>query len=749
MAKRIDEDKLKAIISREIADAKLFYRTDIEKDQRRALNYYEGRMTDTPSEEGWSSVVSRDVSDVIGWVLPGIVRVFTASDRIVDYQPMEPGDEEFTEQASDTINYDFWVTNPGYRILWDATHDSLLLGDGIVKTWWDDTKCYKTSVHSGLTAEQIAMLTENEDVEIVEQTEGEGYEDYVEGEPMAGPDGQMMPGEPQLVNIPTYDVKIKRVTSYGTLRFKAIERGNFFIDRDATTIEEARFCSQRDPRVTRSELLRMGFDKEKVQSIPRYDGSPDSNQDELTRDDTEPGLVDAPDEATEFVELHESYLQMDVNGDGIAETIRAYYAGNGGAGVLLEWEECDEEKPFDQIPCTPVPHRFSSDSLAGEVMDIQQIKTVLLRQGLNNTYQVNVPRMQIESDGVENMDEVINPTIGGVIIRKTGTLPIEPFVIPSILPNVLEATAAMDRIIEWRTGISRSTAALDPEALQNQTATASQLQHDSAYSQIELIARNQSELGWKKVFSKALRLTVKHQDKQRTIRLRDEWVNVDPRHWNSEMDAVVNTGLGTGSRDRDLMMLQQVSMQQEKLALAMQQTGMSELAIDMLDKIVKTSVKGAEAAGLRNAADYFPDLTEEVLTGLKEQAKAAQGQEDPKIALEREKSEADMQMKQAEMQMKAQMAQQAAQLDMQKAQASNELEKQKMQMEFALKREQLVAELNLKREQLNAELQMAQQQWQAEFQLQREQAAAGIHIQAKTAEAKAKSSNVRAGGKPG
>lgn len=737
MAKRIDEDKLKAIISREIADAKLFYRTDIEKDQRRALNYYEGRMTDTPSEEGWSSVVSRDVSDVIGWVLPGIVRVFTASDRIVDYQPMEPGDEEFTEQASDTINYDFWVTNPGYRILWDATHDSLLLGDGIVKTWWDDTKCYKTSVHSGLTAEQIAMLTENEDVEIVEQTQGEGYEDYVEGEPMAGPDGQMTPGEPQLVSIPTFDVKIKRVTSYGTLRFKAIERGNFFIDRDATTIEESRFCSQRDPRITRSELLRMGFDKEKVKSIPRYDGSPDNNQDELTRDDTEPGLVDAPDEATEFVELHESYLQMDVNGDGVAETIRTYYAGNGGSGVLLEWEECDEETPFDQIPCTPVPHRFSSDSLAGEVMDIQQIKTVLLRQGLNNTYQVNVPRMQIESDGVENMDEVINPTIGGVIIRKAGTLPIEPFVIPSILPNVLEATAAMDRIIEWRTGISRSTAALDPEALQNQTATASQLQHDSAYSQIELIARNQSELGWKKVFSKALRLTVKHQDKQRTIRLRDEWVNVDPRHWNSEMDAVVNTGLGTGSRDRDLMMLQQVSLQQEKLALAMQQTGMSELAIDMLDKIVKTSVKGAEAAGLRNAADYFPDLTEDVLAGLKEQAKAAAEQPSPEEKAAQAKIDADKEIKIEQARTAAQKDQLEAQRKSQQAQIDAQLEEKRMNQEFALKQWQLGREFELK-------------EWQISRELQLKTEIAAIQAANKTNESNAKvSSSVHVGGKPG
>jgi hypothetical protein len=734
MAKRIDEDRLKAIISREIADAKLFYRTDAEKDHRRALDYYDGKMTDTPPEEGWSSVVSRDTSDVIGWVLPGIVRVFTASDRIVDYQPMQPGDEDFTDQASDTINYDFWVTNPGYRVLWDATHDSLLLGDGIVKTWWDDTKCYKTSVHSGLTAEQLALLTEAEDVEIVEQKPGEPFTDIVPPEM----EGQ----EPQQIEVPTFDIKLKRVTSYGQLKFKAIARGDFFIDRDATCIEEARFVSQRDTHTTRSELIRMGFDKDKVLSIPKYDGAPDSDQDRLIRDDYEPGLIDAPDDSTEYIELHEAYLKLDVNGDGIAETVRAYYAGNSGSGVLLEWEEYDDEVPFDQIPCQPVPHRFNSDALSGETMDIQQIKTVLLRQGLNNTYQVNNPQKVVVEDQIINMDEVINPTVGGAIITKTATDQIMYNVVPSILPNVLEAVGAMDRIIEMRTGVSRSTMALDPEALQNQTATASQNQRDAAYSQVELIARNMSELGWKKVFSKALRITVKHQDRARTIRLRDKWVEVDPRYWNAGMDAVVNTGLGTGSRDRDLMMLQQVSMQQEKIGLAMQQFGMSAQAIDMLDKVIKTSVKAAEAAGLRNAADYFPDMDEETIQQLKQQAEAAAGQEPPEIQLERQKAEADMQMKQKQ-------AEQSAQIDLQKMQADNALKREQMMLEHKLKQEQLAGELQMKAQQLNAELAMAQRQWEAEFALQREQAAAGIHIQAKTAEAKVKSSNVRPGGKPG
>jgi hypothetical protein len=95
-------------------------------------------MTDTPSMAGRSSVVSKDVADTIGWMLPGIIRVFTASDRMAIYEPAKPGDEEFAKQATDYANYVFLKDNPGYRIMWDATHDSLTLGNGIVKHWWDD-----------------------------------------------------------------------------------------------------------------------------------------------------------------------------------------------------------------------------------------------------------------------------------------------------------------------------------------------------------------------------------------------------------------------------------------------------------------------------------------------------------------------------------------------------------------------------------------------------------------------------------
>jgi hypothetical protein len=736
--KKMDEQELKALVAAEIRDADLYLSSEAVSDRVRAMNYYNGTMPDTPHQDGWSEFKSRDVADVIGWVLPGVIRVFTASDRMVDYQPEQPGDEEFTDEASDYANFVFWRDNPGYRILWDATHDSLLLADGIVKSYWDDSEQCEYSVHSGLTAEAVAILTEDPDVEIISQADGEPLIDMaMDVDPTTGEQVQTQ------VSIPTYNLKIKHTTSRGRIKIVAVEPENFLIDRTAISIADARFCCHRNPHTTRSDLIEMGFDKAVVDALPRFNFSYNRLSGEANaRDPQQLGFANG-DKSMDRIELFECYMKVDINGDGIAETVLCYYAGDMGAGELLDWEVWDDEYPFSQIPCQPVPHRFISQSLSGEVMDVQQIKTTLFRQMLNNTYQVNNPQKVVESGSIINMDELVNPSIGGVLIKKANSAPVQFNVTPSIMAEALGAIDAMDKVTEMRTGVSRATMALDPQTLQNQTATANQNQRDSAYSQIELIARNQAELGWKDVFSKILKLIVKHQDQPRMIRLRDKWVKIDPRYWNSTMDATINVGLGTGSRDRDMSMLNNILTMQIAALDRFQAAGMSQQALEMLPKIRKTMVKIVEAAGIKNADSFFIDIPDDQLVEIARQAQERARQPPPEVQMQQAKLQADVQKSQADLQLKQQdqqatlqmsaMHNQATiQLQREKQQQDAELQMQKMQMDYSLKQQQIEAEINLKRDQLAAELQ-----------LKRELAAMGQQSGTQV------SSDVRPGGDPG
>ena len=129
---KLDEDSLKALLSAEIRSAIAYDDSELSSRRARAMEYYRGEMNDTPSMSGRSSVTSRDIADTIGWMLPGIIRVFTASDQMAIAEPVKPSDEDVAEQATDYLNHIFWKDNPGYRVLWDATHDSLLQGNGIV-----------------------------------------------------------------------------------------------------------------------------------------------------------------------------------------------------------------------------------------------------------------------------------------------------------------------------------------------------------------------------------------------------------------------------------------------------------------------------------------------------------------------------------------------------------------------------------------------------------------------------------------
>lgn len=656
----MDETEIKALIAEEIRAANNFNDSEMVSKRVTALEYHRGEMNDTPSLPGRSKVVSRDVADTISWIVPGIIRVFDASDRMAQYEPEKENDEEGAKQATDYINFVFNKDNPGYRVLWEATQDALLLGNGVIKHYWDATEKCEYSQHTGMTAEQIAQLQQEQGVEITAASKGEPQlvQDPMSGQPM---------------EVETYDIKVKRTDKTGKLCVECIEPENFLMDGNARTIEEARFTAHRDPNMTRSNLIKMGFDADLVAKLPAYH-SVLTNQEDTARDTKVFYRAnDVGAESETLIELYECYVKCDVDGDGESETVRAYYAGSGGAGELLDWEVWDDDVPFSDIPCEPVAHRWDARSIADKTIDIQRINTVLERQFLDNHYAVGLPMQEAEEGSVINPEMLVAPKFGGIVWKKKGSLPIVPQVIPYIGDKLLMGLEYMSQKLEKRTGVSRASMALDPETLQNQSATANQNQKDASYSQIELIARNMAELGWRRVFRQILRLVVKHQDRPRTIRLRDKWVEMDPRYWNANMDVTINVGLGTGSRDRDMAMLTNTLQIQMGWIDRYTAAGLFEQALDMVGRAMKTAQKLAESAGLHNPDEYFPTIGEEDLAKMGEAIKQKMSQPPIELQLEQAKGQTQKEVAandaQVQAQLKAQELQMTAAADQRKSQA--------------------------------------------------------------------------------
>jgi hypothetical protein len=612
-----------------------------------------------PPEANRSKVVSRDVADAIGWYMPEIMRVFTASGRMFVAEAVEPEDVDYADQVSDALNYVFWKDNFGYGNVYDGTWGSLLHGDGIVKTFFDDTPVFgPAKLHEGLTEDQLAMLAGDDRVEVLAKTERDG----------------MMPDE-YGIDTPAklYDVKLRIKKADGKFTITVIPREDFLMDADAITTEDAAFKDHWQ-RKTRSDLVAMGYDKDTVWAIP-----------EAARNDTPEAQArrifnsgdSSTDKSMELVDYHECYVRVDVDGDGEAELIRACYGGPGGTakGSLLDWEVWEDEDPFDNIPCEPIPHRFGARSLADEEFDVQDVKTVLRRQLLNNTYWVNNPQRFVAGK-IKNPDQLDNPTFGGTVFGDQGTT-ITELPVPYIGDKTLLAIRDMDEVSARRTGINGQSMALDPEVLQNQSATANQNAMNASRSQPELVARNMAEYGWSKVGEKLLRLMHAHAAKQkaadpenyapRTILVKGKPVQIDPATWNPDMHVNVNTGLGTGSRDKDAMTLGRTLQNQLLLAERLAMAGNMQDAIAMLPKIVATMKKIDEAAGIRDPEEFYPEFTEERLAEL--QQMAAQPKPNPKIEEIQATGEVQKGLKEVDAQVSMQQAELKAQGDVVKNQA--------------------------------------------------------------------------------
>ena len=716
------EQELKSLLDDAIRSARNYDVTELSDKRTKAIEYYFGTMDDTPSLPNRSSVVSKDVSTVIGWMLPAIMRVFTASGRMVDIQPKKPEDEDKARQAEDYLNYIMMEQNEGYKNLYNAVHDGLLHGDGILKVWWDDAEESEVTYHTDLSQEQLAMAINQPGIEILTQEAKE--------------DTQETPQGP--VDVTTYDVKLKRVDKSGRIRVISVAPEDFLLDKQATTIDESRFCAHRE-EVTRSDLVEMGFDRDIIDMLPT-DGVYNYESEQIVRDEDSIDLTDVADESVQLIELFECYVKVDIDDDGIAETVRAFYAGNNGAGELLDWEVYEDEYPFVSLPCEPVPHRFDSLSISDSTMDLQRIKTVLTRQMLDNVYAHNNPQTEVEQGSVLNPESITSPQFGQPIWRKRGSQPLAYKTTPFVADKALLAIKAMDEEMERRTGVSRQTMALDPDALQNQTATAIQATKSASTSKVELVARNMAELGLKQLFTKMLKLVVKHQKKAEVISLRGNWVEMDPRTWNANMTCTVNVGLGTGSRDDDLKALQATLAIQTNMMKALKEEGLQQQAIEMIPKIIKTSTLIGEAAGLRNSHQHFPTVSPQTMQSVMQQVqkKAQEPTPDEKklqatMQMEQQKMQMESQLKQADQKMKleieqakitAQTSREEAQMnaDIQVHQHEAELKAQYQEKEIAAKveRDKLDHEINLKKvemdqQELLAKVQMDQDQLELDY----------------------------------
>jgi hypothetical protein len=649
------DDELQGIVGKEIEDAIDYIDNWISPMRATATQYYRGDPFGN-EEEGRSQVVSMDVRDTVQAIMPSLMRIFHGTDRTVEFVPQGPEDVASASQATDYANFIINRDNNGFLEMHSAFMDALVRKVGIIKVYWDDQTKFETYDMSGLDDASLNALMSDPDVEI----------EITASTPVGEPMMDEMTG---MIMEPPMEHSIRATYTHpdGRVKVEAVPPEEFLISREAKSVEQADYVAHRRI-VTVSELVAMGYDYDEVSKLGSAHEDMSTNVERYTRNKALSNeMNERNDPAMKKVLYVENYIKVDYDGDGIAELRKICTAGDG--NKILMNEPCTMA-PFATMCPDPEAHDFFGHSVAETVMDIQRIKSSIMRNTLDSLAMSIHPRIAV-TEGMVNMDDVMSTEVGA-IIRQRSAGQVQPLSMPFVGREAFPVLQYMDQVKEARTGISRASAGLDANALQSSTATAVAATVSAAQQHIELIARIFAETGVKRMYQLVLHLITTHQDRERMVRLSNEFVPIDPRAFDSNMDVTINVALGRGSDTERMMMLRQIGeMQKEAMATMGPQNPLTDI-----NKLSNTLKAMTELAGFKDTSQFWAD--------------PAQFQPPPA----QDKPDINEQLIQVQIQQ--------IQADMQKKAAELQLGREKMIMDDDRKRDELEAELYVKAEEMQA-----------------------------------------------
>jgi len=570
------DENLDSVVRLAIEDAVDFIDNTMSPRRAEAADYYEGAPLGN-EQEGRSQAQTMDVRDVVQSMLPSLMRIFCGSEKVVEYAPRGPEDIEMAKQATDYVNYilENDQDQSYIEILYQTFKDALVKGCGVLKYDWRETENIESEDLDQLTDEGLAALNSDENAEITRLDTSMSEE-----------------------GVPIHSVTVTRRSMNGRVVVAAVPPEEFLINRYARSFSDADIVAHRK-YVTVSELVEMGYDFEEMLSLSTSDEDFDlKNQEARQREPLGENRDYQDDDSRRRVLYVEAYMQLDTSGDGVSELRKICTAGP--SYEILRNEPADDI-PFAFFNPDPEPHSFFGLSIADLTMDIQRIKSAVLRSSLDSLAMSTHPRVGVV-EGQVSLEDVLNVEAGGVIrMRNAGA--VQPFNLPFVGKEAFPMLQYLDELRENRTGISKAAAGLSPDQLQSSTLAAVTQTISAAQQRIEMIARIFAENGMKRLYKGILKLVHTYQEQPKLVRLRNEFIPVQPDQFSTNMDVVTNVALGVGGNQERLALLGQINQIQEKL---LQQLGPDNPIVSP-QNYYNTLVSTLELGGIKDVARFFND----------------------------------------------------------------------------------------------------------------------------------------------
>jgi len=393
-----------------------------------------------------------------------------------------------------------------------------------------------------------------------------------------------------------HDAVFQRTTDEVKILVENIPPEEGLISRDARSpnIKKARIKAHQTTK-TVSDLREMGYTDDDIRQMEFSDNEVQTSEEAIARyhlaDEEQWQDLITQNTSMRKIKIAECYLHADRDGDGIAELLKVIRSGD-----FIDIEEIDYD-PFNSITPIILTHKFYGLSVADILSDLQEIRTMLFRSYMDNINQTLNGKVYYDENTV-NLDDMLTskpyglvandgPPGQAVFVDRPNGLPPEAFTLNELL----------DKFQHNRVGDIQSQ--LDPNVLAQANTGVVLSMLNEAKAKVFMIARIFAEVGIKPLFRDLHHLARKYSNRKDVVKLRNNWVPVNPQEWRERTNFTVKVGLGIKGRQEQLADIQ---------ALINFQMGMVEKGIPMIqpNNLYQSALEYTERLGYM-PEKYFTD----------------------------------------------------------------------------------------------------------------------------------------------
>ena len=685
-----------------------------------------------------------DVSDVLEWIKPQIIRAITESPEAVRFDPVTPEDETQAEIESDYTHRYLMKHCDGYTAIYSAVTDALLLKNCVTaaysqpfsESWVED---YKRQTLPEL-ADLLEPDTEDTEVTLEAQTAyEEPVTDPATGAPKPDPAalqqavavfqqqaiqaaamGQTPPPPPNPAQVAQdaplmqtlYDVTIRRRKSGNRIVVSPVPLDKFKVTRNWVSCrvdDHTPFCGYESTE-TAGTLVAQGVPPELVDQVAPYQQSGTTDEVKRAREDIE---RDEPERSYYLsasqreIRVWRCYMVLDVNGDGADERIWVTLIGDSNP-EMVDWYEVPGN-PFATGSAIPQPHKFFGVSIYDKLRRLEEMKTNILQKlDLNLDQQNDPPKSVVE--GLANWDDVSAPRQRQKVFRVREMGAVQEYPVPQIGPSAHTLLQYYDKWRMERVGVDPGMNSLSEAFPEESMNSAVERLVTAREEMVGLMIRTVTETWFSSLLVILRGLIMRCNNRRHIEKLRNQWHTLNPANWVERSSTTVRIGLGAGDRFEMRQGTAQI--------LQLQAQAKAEGAPVPYSKRWQAVADHIRSWG-RDPSDYFVDpeelkdpkskVTQEVQMEAQQAQKAAQEAQanDPATKM----AEASMQIEQLK-----------AQVDLMKAQNDRVQNEQKISADMAQHQDQVRLELQKQLEQVR--------QFQEDLEFQYDQLAAktGLEI---------------------